>query len=156
MKLWQLKSVMCSKNYFLTYSRGEYYFVYLSGEIMGRPQGLENATLKVSGACPDYYELEMKVVDWDKKVHVRHGWEYGGPLTWWRNEIIFDSLVLFWPPWKNRKWNCSFEATTRLPDQTVIFSIAQNFTLQFPDEEDDSAPRDEALNSAMECQKPDV
>jgi hypothetical protein len=82
----------------------------------------------------------MKVVDWYKKVHVRHGWEYGGPLTRWGNDIIFDSMMILWQPFVRGKWNCSVEATSSLPDQRVIFSYAQNFTLQYPKEEDECAP----------------
>jgi hypothetical protein len=48
--------------------------------------------------------------------------------------MLFDSLMLMWPPFEPGKWNCSVEATARLPepDSRVLFSFAQNFTLEWP------------------------
>lgn len=37
---------------------------------------------------------------------------------------------VWWAP--EEKWNCSVEATARLPDERILFSFAQNFTLEYP------------------------
>jgi hypothetical protein len=75
---------------YLTYLRDEYYFIYLSGSIYSRPKGLKDATLKISGACPEYHEEERKLVDAYTRIDIRHGWEWGGPLTWGFNEVLSD------------------------------------------------------------------
>lgn len=111
--------------------RNEHVFVYLYGHISENYPGLHDATFKLSGACPDYYEEEHKFMEWKLPV-VRRGTQYGGPLRYGPIEVLFDSLMLLWPPFKPGKWNCSAEATARLPDQRVIFSFASNFTLQWP------------------------
>lgn len=109
--------------------RNEHIFVYLSGHISENYPGLRDATFKLSGACPEYYEEEHKIIEWKRPI-VRHGARYGGPLAFGPNELLFDSLMLLWPPYKPAKWNCSAEVTARLPDQRVLFSFAQNFTLE--------------------------
>ena len=111
---------------------------YLYGHIRSPLPGLSNATLSISGFCPDPYTIgSHKLTDWIKPV-VRHGSHYGGPLSVGPNEVLFDQLMLLWPPFKGGKWNCSAEVTTRLPepDARVLFSFAQNFTLQWPKDDE--------------------
>jgi hypothetical protein len=110
--------------------------VYLDGQIDKQYPGLEISTLKLSGGCPKYGEIEKRIVDISNPV-TRHissdneGYEYGGPLTLSYNEILFDT---FWPWWGYEpvKKNCWLEATARLPDSRILFSIAMNFTAQWP------------------------
>lgn len=42
-----------------------------------------------------------------------------------------DWPALWWSP-HEEEWNCSVEATARLPDERILFSFAQNFTLEYP------------------------
>ena len=58
-------------------------------------------------------------------------------------------MMILWGPGPWGEWNCSVEATSRLPDQRVIFSYAQNFTLQNPKEEDECAPKADETNAAV-------
>jgi hypothetical protein len=99
--------------------------------------GLENATLKVSGGCPDFAEAEeVRLADISLPV-VRHisqdgyGYDYGGPLKYGDNEILFNAFAL-WHGYRKTRKTCSLEATVRLPDRRILFSIAMNFTLQWP------------------------
>ncbi|KAF2793420.1 hypothetical protein K505DRAFT_417805 [Melanomma pulvis-pyrius CBS 109.77] len=116
----------------------EHVMVYLYGHISYPLPGLSDATLSISGFCPDHYTIgSEKLTDWITPV-VRHGRHYGGPLGVGPNEVLCDQLMLLWPPFEDGKWNCSVEVTARLPepDARVLFSFAQNFTLQWPKEDE--------------------
>lgn len=67
-----------------------------------------------------------------KRLMVRHGNEYGGPLTWDYNELLWDMFYWYWPEHVTAKWDCSVEVTARLPDERVLFSYAQDFTVRWP------------------------
>lgn len=123
--------------------------MYLYGHLDYEYPGLKDATLKMSGACPEYGEEENKITEWKQPV-VRHGTTYGGPLMFGPNEMLFDSLMLMWPPFEPGKWNCSVEATARLPepDSRVLFSFAQNFTLEWP-KPHDSLSWEQAMEDEM-------
>ncbi|KAF2688721.1 hypothetical protein K458DRAFT_384895 [Lentithecium fluviatile CBS 122367] len=77
----------------------EHLFVYLEGHLEQDRLGIEETTFKLSGSCPDFYEEEHKITEFDRPV-VRHGAEYGGPLEFGPDEMLFDMLVLLWPPFR--------------------------------------------------------
>jgi hypothetical protein len=62
----------------------------------------------------------------------RGGHDYGGPLRFDENEMLYDQFMLYFIPHDPQKWDCSIEITTRLPDRRILFSFAQNFTMQWP------------------------
>ncbi|KAF2866403.1 hypothetical protein BDV95DRAFT_599021 [Massariosphaeria phaeospora] len=115
----------------------EHNFVLLNGWLDETYPGLEDATLKLSGECPRYGEIEGRIADIQRPV-VRHltsnarGYEYGGPLMKEFNELLYDQLWPYFPGKERIKVNCWFEATARLPDKRVLFSFAANFTVQWP------------------------
>ncbi|KAF2653825.1 hypothetical protein K491DRAFT_717679 [Lophiostoma macrostomum CBS 122681] len=112
----------------------DHQFIFVSGYIRDNLPGLEDATLEVSGVCPHYWTSGPgKITDWRHLV-VRHpGDKYGGPLKGVENELLWD-MVIWWPQYPREppyEWECSFEATTRLPDERILFSFAQNFTIKW-------------------------
>jgi hypothetical protein len=61
--------------------------LYLDGWITDLLPDLADATLKISGTCPDYWEQEpVKITDFRRLV-VRHEDEYGGPLRPLENNV---------------------------------------------------------------------
>ena len=61
--------------------------MYLDGWITDLLPDLADATLKISGMCPDYWEQEpVKITDFRRLVVRREG-EYGGPLKSLENNV---------------------------------------------------------------------
>ncbi|KAH7117645.1 hypothetical protein B0J11DRAFT_509352 [Dendryphion nanum] len=113
----------------------EHNFVLVAGSISHDYPGLKNATLKISGVCPDYYEIEKRIDELRGPIvrrRVLHGYEYGGPLRKWHNEMFYDLFWPWWGPEPLKKSNCSVEVTAKLPDERILFSFATNFTAQWP------------------------
>lgn len=61
--------------------------MYLDGWIKDLLPGLADATLRVSGACPDYWEQEPVTITDFRRLVVRHEEEYGGPLRSVENNV---------------------------------------------------------------------
>ncbi|KAF2747024.1 hypothetical protein M011DRAFT_526417 [Sporormia fimetaria CBS 119925] len=105
--------------------------IYLYGHIPSPLPGLSLSTFTLTGNCPTPFTISHTLTDFNRPI-ARHGSHYGGPLTVGANEILFDQMVMLWPPYEEGSWNCSVEATARLPDQRVLFSFGSEFVLRWP------------------------
>lgn len=58
-------------------------------------------------------------------IHDGSGYEYGGPIKYGVNEILFDTFLPWWG-FESGKEN----STARLPNIRVLFSITMNFIMR--------------------------
>ncbi|KAF2000518.1 hypothetical protein P154DRAFT_196185 [Amniculicola lignicola CBS 123094] len=112
--------------------------IFMDGFIRNKipEEDLANATLKFSGLCPHYYQ-EEGIFSKMRSLSIEPG-EYGTGrpvLGWLRNMLSFHYGMYYCVPGRGcaeGTWDCSLEATLRLPNRTVLFSVASNFTMQYP------------------------
>lgn len=85
---------------------------------------LANSTLKIRAefSNDDYvFEMEDKISE-NKVVTVRHGHQYGGPLTYGPNEIVGD-LPFGRLGGGDEEVELKIEVMARLPDKRVLFAF---------------------------------
>jgi hypothetical protein len=71
----------------LIHHSNEHIFLYLDGWIVDQLPGLSDATLEISGFCPEYWRQEPVKITEFRSLIVRHDDEYGGPLTSLDNNV---------------------------------------------------------------------
>jgi hypothetical protein len=109
---------------------------YLGGWIVPEVSSLEYPIPRISGVCPQYYEVEMKLSEKRMLVVRHHQGKYSSYLRsgYMENELFFDMHMLHFP-YKDRtleKHGTALWKRLRLVDCKVIFSCAQNFMFHCP------------------------